>query len=173
VLTLGTGWIDWIQKPSLDAIPATYAQLAGNSFLHLGAVFVLCMLALRRAAHSRRLAFGLAFTAVWAFLPVLATFAFSQVNPIFLARYFIICVPAMVLLVAGAISTLRPAPAVVAVCVLIALSVPMLRSSYEHGFPEFLGGREHDAAGLSVRVRPEPAWLWGRVGPRLLSTRTR
>ena len=131
VLTEGAGTIAWLGEPGWRAIPATYAQLAGDSFLHLGAVVALCMLALRRAAHSQRLAFGLAFTAAWAFLPVLAAFAVSQVKPVFLAKYLIVSLPAMALLAAGAISCLRPvSAALAAACVLVALSVPELRSSY-------------------------------------------
>lgn len=128
------GTIAWIEEPGWGAIPATYAQLAGDSFFHLGAVVALCMIALRRAAHSQRLAFGLAFTAAWAFLPVLAAFAVSQVGPAFLAKYLIISLPAMMLLAAGAIACLRHvSAALAAACVLVALSVPKLLSWYGFG----------------------------------------
>lgn len=135
VLTHRTwGTIAWLEAPHWRAIPATYAQLAGGSFLHLGAVVAPCIIALRRAVHSQGLAFGLAFTAAWAFLPVLAAFAVSQVEPVFLAKYFIVSLPAMVLLAAGGISFLRPASvALAAACVLVALSVPKLLSWYGFG----------------------------------------
>jgi mannosyltransferase len=127
------GTIAWIEELGFgwDAVPATYAQLAGDSFLHLGVVVAVCMLALRRAADCGRLAFGLAFTAAWAFLPVLAAFALSEVGPAFLAKYLIISLPAMVLLAAGAIAWLRPVSVgLAAACVLVALSVPELLNSY-------------------------------------------
>jgi mannosyltransferase len=121
------GTIAWIEEPGWRAVPATYAQLAGDSFFHLGVIVAASMLALRQAARSRRLAFGLAFTAAWAFLPLLAAFALSQVGPAFLAKYLIISLPAMVLLSAGAIACIRPVSVGFATaCVLVALSVPKL-----------------------------------------------
>jgi mannosyltransferase len=132
---VGGSGLYWIEDPNLGAIPATYAQLAGNSFLHLGIVAAACALALRRAAHSKWLAFGLAFTAAWAVLPAIATFAASQIGqPIFIAKYLIVSLPAMVLLAAGAIVNSRPVwAAVVAAFLLIALSVPELHRYY--GWP--------------------------------------
>lgn len=128
------GTIAWIEKSGWDSIPATYAQLAGDSFFHLGVVVAVCMLALRQAANSQRLAFGLAFTAAWAFLPLLAVFALSEVGPAFLAKYLIISLPAMALLPAGAIACLRPVSlGFAAACVLIALSAPKLLDSYGFG----------------------------------------
>jgi len=128
------GTISWIAKPGWDAIPATYAQLAGGSFLQLGIVIALGLFALRRAAYSERLAFGLAFTAAWAFLPLLAAFALSRSGPAFIAKYLIISLPAMMLLAAGAISCLRrPSLAIAASFLLVALSIPKLLTYYGHG----------------------------------------
>ena len=131
----GGGGLDWIEVPDLGAIAivSTYAQLAGNSFLHLGIVLVACALARRRAADSRPLAFGLAFTAALAFLPAVATYAVSEVlQPIFIAKYLIVSLPAMVLFAAGAIVNIRPVGgAVVAACLLVALSVPEVYLYYD------------------------------------------
>ena len=129
----GGSGLYWIEAPDLGAIPATYAQLAGNSFLHLAIVITACVLALRPAAQSKPLAFGLAFTASWAFLPTLAAFAASQVvQPILVGKYLIVCLPAFVLLAAGAIVNVRPAGvSVAAACLLIALSVPELYLYYD------------------------------------------
>lgn len=131
----GGGGLDWIENPDLGAIAilSTYAHFAGNSFLHLGIVLVACALALRRAANSERLAFGLAFTAAWAFLPALATYAASEaLRPLFIAKYLIVSLPAMVLLAAGAIVNVRPVRgAVLAACLLVALSAPELYMYYD------------------------------------------
>jgi mannosyltransferase len=131
-LTLDEDPIGWLDEPGWGAVAATLAQLAGDSFLHLATLLAICVLALSRAARSRRVAFGLAFTAGWAVLPLLATFAVSQVKPILLAKYLIVSLPAMALLAAGAITSLRPVGwALAAGSVLLALSVPELRSWYE------------------------------------------
>lgn len=130
-LTLDENPIGWLAEPDFGAIPATFAQLAGNSFLHLGAVVALSTAGLRAAAGSKRLAFGLAFTASWAVLPVLLSFAVSQAKPIFLAKYLIMCLPAIALLAAGAVTSLRPiGAALVAAFLLVGLSGPELRAWY-------------------------------------------
>jgi mannosyltransferase len=128
----GGGGLSWIEERDLGAIPATYAQIAGNSFLHLGIVLAACALALRQAADSKRLAFGLAFSAALAFVPALATFAASEVlRPIFIAKYLIVSLPGVVLLAAGAIVNVRPVrAAVVAACLLVALSAWELYQYY-------------------------------------------
>jgi mannosyltransferase len=115
------------------AIPATFAQLAGDSYLHLAVVVAVSVISLRWTIGSP-LAFGIAFTASWAVIPVVGTFAVSDVKPIFLARYFVVCIPAVALLAAGAITSLRPASAAIAAAViLVALSGPELRTWYGFG----------------------------------------
>jgi mannosyltransferase len=130
-LTLGGNPIGWLAKPDFGAIPATFAQLAGDGFLQLGVVIALSIAASRAAMHSRRLAFGLAFTASWAAIPVLLAFGVSQLKPIFLAKYLIVCLPAVALLAAAAITSLRPAgAALAATCVLLVLSGNELHDWY-------------------------------------------
>jgi mannosyltransferase len=131
-LTLDGDPIGWLAKPDLGAVPATFAQLAGDGFLQLGAVIAFAVVASRAAMRSTRLAFGLAFTASWAVIPVLVAFAVSQVKPIFLAKYLIVCLPAVALLAAGAITSLRPAAAALAAaCLLLVLSGNELRGWYD------------------------------------------
>jgi mannosyltransferase len=130
-LTLDGDPIGWLAKPDLGAVPATFAQLAGDGFLQLGVVIALAVAASRAAMRSPRLAFGLAFTASWAVVPVLVAFGVSQVKPIFLAKYLIVCLPAVALLAAAAVTTLRPAGvALAAACVLLVLTGNELRGWY-------------------------------------------
>ena len=132
-VTLDDDLIGWIPKPEAMAIPATFAQLAGDSYLHLAVVVAVSVISLRWTIGSP-LAFGIAFTASWAVIPVVGTFAVSDVKPIFLARYFVVCIPAVALLAAGAITSLRPASAAIAAAViLVALSGPELRTWYGFG----------------------------------------
>ena len=85
----------------------------------------------RQAARSRRLAFGLTFTAAWAIRACVAAFAVSQAKPIFLAKYLIVALPAFALFAAGAATSIRPVTAALAAaCVLVALSGPELRNAY-------------------------------------------
>lgn len=130
-LTLEGNPIGWLAKPDLGAVPATFAQLAGDGFLQLGVVIAVSIAASRAAMRSPRLAFGLAFTASWAAVPVLVAFAVSQLKPIFLAKYLIVCLPAVALLAAAAVTSLRPAgAALTAACVLLVLAGSELRVWY-------------------------------------------
>ena len=130
-LTLEGDPIGWLAKPDVGAVPATFAQLAGDGFLQLGVVIAVAIAASRAAMRSPRLAFGLAFTASWGAVPVLVAFGVSQVKPIFLAKYLIVCLPAVALLAAAAITSLRPAAAALtAACVLLVLSGNELRGWY-------------------------------------------
>jgi mannosyltransferase len=130
-LTLEGNPIGWLAKPDLGAVPATLAQLAGDGFLQLGVVIAVSIAASRAAMRSPRLAFGLAFTASWAAVPVLVAFAVSQLKPIFLAKYLIVCLPAVALLAAAAVTSLRPAgAALTAACVLLVLAGSELRDWY-------------------------------------------
>jgi mannosyltransferase len=155
-LTVDGDPIGWLAKPDLGAIPATFAQLAGDGFLQLGVVVAASLLALRWAVRSARLAFGLAFTASWAVVPVLGAFAVSEMKPIFLAKYFVVSLPAVALLAAGAITILRPtALAVAAACVLVALAGPELHTWYGfrgqedwHALTAYVQGRALPADGI-------------------------
>jgi mannosyltransferase len=135
VLTFGGDPIGWLERPDIGAVPATYAQLAGDSFFQLAAVIVFFAVALRSAAGNERLVFGLAFTAGWAFLPVVAAFVVAQVKPSFLAKYLIVCLPAMMLLAAGSVTSLRSTKlAFAAGILLVGLGLPALWSALVHGF---------------------------------------
>jgi hypothetical protein len=152
-LTLDGDPIGWLAKPDLGAIPATFAQLAGDGFLQLGVVVAVSLFALRWGVRSTRLAFGLAFTASWAVVPVLGAFAVSEVKPIFLAKYLIVSLPAVALLAAGAITSLRPvALAIAAACALVALSGPELHTWYG-----FRGQEDWRALTGYVQNRARPA----------------
>jgi len=74
------------------------------------------------------------FVAAWLVVPVVLSFAVSFVQPMFLSRYLIICVPALVLFGTAAIARLRrPVVAWVVVASLVWLSATHLFAFYESG----------------------------------------
>ena len=163
-LTLGGDPIGWLAKPAPGALPATFAQLAGDGFLQLGVVIVVAIAASRVAMRSPRLAFGLAFTASWAGIPVLVAFGVSQLKPIFLAKYLIVCLPAVALLAAGAITSLRPVgAAVTAACVLL-----FLWGSELPGWYDFRGQEDWRSltSFVAERIRPTDGMVFNAAYAR-------
>jgi hypothetical protein len=127
-LTLGTNPISWVPRPGTHALWAAIRSLAGQSALSVVALAVVLALAapalLRR--HDRRLALIL----MWAFLPIVLSFAVSQVHSLLVPRYLIVSSPGVALLAAVAITRLAPRAAAVALAAVIAGATPGLWQWY-------------------------------------------
>jgi hypothetical protein len=79
---------------------------------------------------------------LWLLFPVTLTVLLSWARPVFLARYMIFCLPALLILVAAGLSTLRPAGlSALIVYLTLILSARALPFVYEHDFDQ-----ERDAA---------------------------
>lgn len=127
VATTGTGPLRWVQRPSLRDVWVFALHLTGNGGPWL---LIACMAACLAAllpvwrTHSLRVPWDpwrYRFLLCWLVFPLALTLALSLVKPLFVARYFIFCLPALLLLVACGIARLRPvlmAPALVLVLVL-------------------------------------------------------
>jgi hypothetical protein len=72
----------------------------------------------------------LALVLAWALVPAVVAIAVSFVQPVFVPRYLLVCLPGVALLAGLGIASLRGRLAVVAVVVLIAVSTVGLRSWY-------------------------------------------
>ena len=102
----GTIWIRWIERPSLNDFGTALVDLAGGSRLLLilllagGCYATLCAIRERRY-------WPIGFIAAWLILPVVFSFAASMVSPMFLSRYLIICVPALILFGAAGLARVR------------------------------------------------------------------
>ncbi|MET0937726.1 MAG: hypothetical protein ABWY51_00700, partial [Gaiellaceae bacterium] len=138
-LTLDHNPIDWLSEPGWRSLWDSSAQLSGDSFRQVGGVLAVCLLALPWAARSPRLRWGLLFTSLWVVVPMLGAFTVSQFHPILDAKYLIVCVPGLMLLTAGAVTSLRPFAAAAAVFVaLVLMNGPPLRAWYRwHGEPDW------------------------------------
>ena len=141
VIVTGAGPLSWIPRPSLRDLWVFAIFLAGNQ----GPVLVMasaiaCLAAvlpvfLNKRRQSSWENWRYWFLVLWLVFPVLLTVALSFARPLFLARYFVICLPALNLLMAAGLARLRSVwlltPALV---VLLILSWQGTVSYYERDF---------------------------------------
>jgi mannosyltransferase len=96
--------IDWVTAPRPRQLPGLLLWFAGNR--PALAVYALgALAALRAAVRERR--FGVwryGFLVAWAAAPPLIAFAASSAKPVYLYRYFLVCLPALALLVAAGLA---------------------------------------------------------------------
>ena len=129
VSTTGTGPLRWVQRPCPKDLWVFALHLTGNGGpLLLLACVVACLAAVFPVLRSRpglRVsweAWRYRFLVLWLVLPILLTLGLSLVKPLFVPRYFIFCLPALLLLVACGVARLRSAvlmlPAVLFVLIL-------------------------------------------------------
>jgi hypothetical protein len=144
--TTGVGPLNWIQRPGLHDLYLCYSHLAGNGgwmlLVACGVAVLMGLWPFRRelfkaGADDNGPTGGLwarRFLLLWLFFPVLATLAVSMVRPMFVARYFVACLPALVMLVAAGLDRLRGGWSCAGLAVLIALSVQGTLSYYHRDF---------------------------------------
>jgi mannosyltransferase len=130
VATTGTGPLRWVQRPRLKDLWVFSLHVAGNGgpWLLLACVGA-CVAALvpvwqrRRARRVPRESWRYRFLLCWLLIPVLLVLVLSVVKPLFVPRYFIFCLPALLLLVACGVGQLRSAALLVpGLLVLLVLS---------------------------------------------------
>jgi len=128
-VTTGTGPLRWVQRPSLRDVWVFVLHLTGNGgpwLLILCAA--LCLTALPPVWRTLRLLrvpwdpWRSRFLLCWLVFPIALTLTLSLVKPLFVARYFIFCLPALLLLVACGIDRLRPVVMVPALLLVLVLS---------------------------------------------------
>jgi mannosyltransferase len=127
VAKTGAGPIRWIQRPSLRDVLEFYQHLSGGSNWVLPVICgAACIAAVvpphfsqrtREMRHPGRWLWGRAdtwetwrsqFLLMWLFFPVVLMVLLSFARPVFLGRYMIFCLPALLILVAAGLARLRP-----------------------------------------------------------------
>ena len=142
VVSTGAGPLSWIKRPSLRELWSFATHLTGNGGpLLLVASLIACGAALLPVFRRRSISqtswdsWRYWFLVLWLLFPVLFTVAVSFARPLFLARYFVLCLPALNLLVAAGLARLRSfwllTPALL---VFLILSLRGTVSYYEHDF---------------------------------------
>lgn len=122
--------ISWIKQPTLNDVEATLVELAGGSRVLLFALIAGGCYATVSAVKERGY-WRNGFVAAWLVVPIVLSFALSFVQPIFLSRYFIICVPALILFGTAAITSVRrPVAAGALIATFVWLSATQLLAFY-------------------------------------------
>ena len=152
VAKTGAGPIRWIQHPGIHDLAAFFEHLAGGTNAALPIIFfaacIAAILPLGRSVWSCAQNWDVwrtQFLLLWLLFPIVLTVLLSFARPVFLARYMIFCLPALLILVAAGLARLNGwllAPALVAV---VLLSLQGTAFVYSHDFDT-----ERDASGAAT-----------------------
>ena len=114
VATTGAGPLRWVQRPGWHDLWLFGLHLTGSRGpLLLFGCAASCIAAAAHLWPARKIrrvsweSWRYRFLLCWLFFPAISTLAVSLIKPLFVARYFIFCLPALVLLVASGLTRLR------------------------------------------------------------------
>lgn len=149
VAKTGAGPIKWIQRPGIGDLWRCSSDFTnGLPVIYLVAC-VLALLPVRkrllaRAEHWE--SWRVQFLSVWLLFPILLTVLVSFARPVFLARYMIFCIPALLILAAAGLGSVRPAwLGAMFVALALILSAQFVPFVYSHDFDN-----ERDASGAAT-----------------------
>jgi mannosyltransferase len=153
VAKTGAGPIRWISRPGLRDLFEFYEHLSGGSTWILPTLCAVGCAAATIPAGKRLLAkaqdwetWRTQFLLVWLFFPVALTASLSFFRPVFLGRYMIFCLPALLILVAAGLARLRPIWMLgAALVVVLLLSAQGILFVYGNDFEQ-----ERDASGQAT-----------------------
>jgi mannosyltransferase len=165
----GAGPIRWIQRPSLRDLLEFAEHISGNAGLPLLLLYAaVCLIAIIPPQKMMKI-FGtepdraetdwdlwrLRFLLVWLFFPVTLTLLLSLARPLFLGRYFIFCLPALVILAAAGLARLRrPWLIGMTLAAMLLLSLQGAFSYYNHDFDLARDGSEAAANYVLDHAQP-------------------
>jgi len=139
--------LGWLPKTSLHVVYDQFYAVAGNADfpgssggkLILGAYALVCLLAFFawvgtwRSEGNSFQSWRTAFLICWLGVPIAMLVAASLAQPILMNRYLLICIPALVLLAAQWLRSIRPAAlSLLAVVILLAVAAARLPQYYRH-----------------------------------------
>lgn len=144
VVTTGAGPLRWIQRPSLGDLWRFAILLSGNGGIALLLAYLVaigCAIfpALRNRLNRRfpRESWRYKFLLIWLLFPIILALILSLARPLFLPRYFIFCLPALLLLAATGLSRIRPAWLLApALLLFAALSLKGTMAYYQQDFDD-------------------------------------
>ncbi len=151
VAKTGAGPLRWIPRPGIsdllrlwiyftDGMPAVYGLLCLAALLPVG-----------KRLWARKQDWKVwrcQFLVVWLISPVILTFVLSFARPVFLSRYMIFCLPALVILVGAGLASVPARSEWVRgaiICATLLLSARMVPFVYGHDFDD-----ERDACGAAT-----------------------
>jgi mannosyltransferase len=165
----GAGPIRWIQRPGIGNFIDFAKHISGNDGLILlllyAAACAAAILPCEKIAWAWRTgitssSWCLRFLSIWLIFPVAVTLALSLVRPLFLGRYFIFCLPALVILAAAGLARLRTWLFAVTLAAMLLLSLHGTFSYYDHDFDLERDGSEAAANYILDHSQPGDAILF-------------
>ncbi len=168
VAKTGAGPIRWIWRPGFHDVLNYWAHLAGNAGLPLLLLYAAACLAALLPLRAGLLAlrpgwevWRLQFLLIWLLCPVVLTLLLSLVRPVFLARYFIFCLPALIILAAAGLASLRKSwMQAVCLAAMLLLSLQGTFSYYQGDFDVERDGSEASTNYIYDHARPGDAILF-------------
>jgi mannosyltransferase len=166
VATTGAGPLNWLRRPGLKEIWQLVENLAGSGGPWVVAAYAIaCLIAIIPAVRTAAVVqvpwqeWRYRFLLLWLLLPPAFILVVSLARPLFLPRYFIFCLPALLLLAAAGLARLRSAwVAIPAVLLLLALSLGGARSYFRER-PQYDDWRDISHSVLS-QSRPGDALVF-------------
>jgi len=153
VINNTTKELNWVRPPGLRSLVGIFATMAGNKWVLVPYTAIL-LFGVLRATREQSSAWGRTrfryclFLLIWLVLPVVAAFAVSQVKPVFVDRYLIAGVPALIILGALGLDAIRrPAQMYTAMLIIITLTVPLLMRYYSTEKQDWRGATRRVLAG--------------------------
>jgi mannosyltransferase len=151
VAKTGAGPIHWIQRPGVRDLVEFFEHLAGGTWALALIYAAACLAALipsGKQLWSRDTAWPgwrCQFLLLWLLFPILLTVLLSFARPVFLARYMIFCLPALLILVSAGLARLNRWLLGPALVVVLLLALQGTAFVYGHDFDN-----ERDASGAAT-----------------------
>src|SRR5215472_12871912 len=161
VIKTGAGPIRWIKRPGLGELVRFGVYFTNGWPLIYFAVCLVALLPLRKNPFERSSdweKWRVQFLLVWLLFPIVLTVLLSFLRPVFLPRYMIFCIPALLLLTAAGLGNIRPAwlSALLTLSVLL-LSARFVPFVYSHDFDDERDGSVAAANLILDQSRPGDA----------------
>jgi hypothetical protein len=141
IATTGAGPLRWIRRPGLKDLTELALRLTGNGgWILLVPYGIACGAGLIEPESKDNVwhtfdTWRSRFLLLWLLFPVAFVFILSYARPLFLPRYFILCLPPLLLLAASGLARIRSAWLVTpALLLFFVLSVQGTRGYYQHDF---------------------------------------
>ena len=149
VAKTGPGPIKWISRPGLRDLWRFSADFTNGIPVVYGIACLLALIPVRRelfARDGRWQVWRVHFLVLWLLFPILLTVILSFARPVFLARYMIFCIPAVVILTAAGLASIRPSwLGATLTAVVLLFSAHFIPFVYGHDFDD-----ERDASGAAT-----------------------
>jgi mannosyltransferase len=179
----GAGPIRWIHRPGLRDLGGYYESLAGNGGWALLALYAAaCATAMAPLAGSlfspavfspearetaSREIWRIRFLLLWLLFPVLLTALLSFARPVFLGRYFIFCLPALIVLAASGLARVKnPWQLGAALAIILLFSLQGTLAYYGHDFDVDRDGIGIASGYVLDHAQPGDAVLFHIAGTR-------